>query len=69
MKSLLQPSELDRHFRWPRGRSLRLAKAGRIPHVKLPPKEEIRFDPDAIDNWLVTLATASMQRQEVANAN
>lgn len=41
--TLLKPSEVDLLFRYPAGRSLKLAKAGRIPHVVLP-DGEIRFD-------------------------
>jgi hypothetical protein len=47
----LKPSELDSRLRYPSGRSLRLARRGLIPHIKLP-DGEIRFDPDAVDRWL-----------------
>lgn len=41
--TLLKPREVDLLFRYPAGRSLRLAKAGRIPCVQLP-DGEVRFD-------------------------
>lgn len=41
--TLLTGRELDRILRYPRGRSLRLAKAGKLPHLKLP-DGEIRFE-------------------------
>jgi hypothetical protein len=40
--TLLKPSEVDLLFRYPAGWSLKLAKAGRIPHIVLP-DGEIRF--------------------------
>ncbi len=51
MEHLIEPRELDARLRYPRGRSLRLAKRGLIPCVRLP-DGEIRFDPDCIDSWL-----------------
>ena len=39
---LLMPREVDRLLRYPRGRSLRLAKAGKLPYVELP-DGEVRF--------------------------
>lgn len=39
---LLKPTEVDLLFRYPTGRALKLAKAGRIPHIVLP-DGEIRF--------------------------
>jgi hypothetical protein len=40
---LLTPREVDRLLRYPRGRSLRLAKAGRLPCIRLP-DGQIRFE-------------------------
>jgi len=40
---LLKQEEVDLALRYPNGRSVRLAKAGRIPHIILP-DGEIRFD-------------------------
>jgi excisionase family DNA binding protein len=42
-RNLLTPREVDVLLRYPRGRTLRLAKAGRIPCVRLP-DGEIRID-------------------------
>lgn len=49
--SLLTPREVDRIFRYPRGRTQRLAKAGKIDHIRLP-DGEIRFRPDQIEHLL-----------------
>lgn len=51
MTQLLKPSELDSMLRYPSGRSLRLARMGLIPHLKLP-DGEIRFDPRVVEGWL-----------------
>jgi predicted site-specific integrase-resolvase len=40
---LLTPREVDVLLRYPAGRTLRLAKAGRIPFIRLP-DGEIRID-------------------------
>jgi len=39
---LLKPGEVDLLMRYPRGRCARLAREGRLPHIKLP-DGEIRF--------------------------
>lgn len=44
---LLKPAEVDLLFRYPAGRALKLARAGRIPHIVLP-DGEIRFEESAI---------------------
>jgi hypothetical protein len=44
---LLTPEEVDRFFRYPRGRAARLAKAGKLPAIFLP-DGEVRFDREAI---------------------
>jgi len=49
--SLLKPREVDIIFRYPAGRTLRLAKAGRIPFVQLP-DGEFRFDKSVIEKIL-----------------
>lgn len=36
MPRLLTPTEVDRWLAWPLGRSERLAKRGKLPHVVLP---------------------------------
>ena len=51
MPTLLVPRELDRLLRYPRGRSLRLAKAGKLPHIVLP-DGEVRFDEEQIERLL-----------------
>lgn len=51
MIQFLKPSELDSRLRYPAGRSLRLARKGLIPHVKLP-DGEIRFDAGVVEQWL-----------------
>ncbi len=40
---LLKPREVDVLFRYPAGRTLRLAKAGKIAFIRLP-DGEVRFD-------------------------
>lgn len=51
MKTLLMPAQVDRILRYPRGRSARLARQGRLPHILLP-DGEIRFDQAEIDKLL-----------------
>jgi hypothetical protein len=48
---LLTAREVDRMLCYPRGRSVKLAKAGKIPHVLLP-DGEVRFDADALRDFL-----------------
>ena len=48
---LLTSRDLDRHLRYPRGRSVRLARRGLIPYIELP-DGEIRFDATVIRQWL-----------------
>jgi predicted site-specific integrase-resolvase len=45
---LLKPGEVSLLLRWQERRLLRLAKAGRIPHIVLP-DGEIRFEKAEID--------------------
>ena len=45
---LLLPDEVDRLLRYPPGRSERLARRGKLPHIQLP-DGAIRFEPEAID--------------------
>lgn len=62
------PREVDRLLRYPRGRSLKLAKAGKLPHVKLP-DGEIRFDASEIDRHLrTTFSRPTAEEREVAHA-
>lgn len=64
MGMLLTPRELDRMLRYPRGRSLKLAKAGKLPHIVLP-DGEVRFDEDEIEK---VLRPTTEQNREVACA-
>jgi hypothetical protein len=66
MSTLLMPREVDRHLRYPRGRSLRLAKSGKLPHVVLP-DGEVRFLQHEIDE-LLKLLRAPRREAEVAHA-
>ena len=66
MRNLLTPREVDRLLRYPRGRSLRLAKAGRVSCIRLP-DGEVRFDQSEIEKMLAS-TTAPAQEAEVAHA-
>jgi len=44
---ILTPEEVDRLLRYPRGRAVKLAKAGLLPAILLP-DGEVRFDRQAI---------------------
>jgi len=48
---LLKPEEVDLLLRYPSGRTLRLAKKGKIPFISLP-DGEIRFDEQHIQKLL-----------------
>ncbi len=48
---LLKPKQIDRILQWPFGKTLRLAKQGKIPHIILP-DGQIRFDSKDIDRLL-----------------
>jgi predicted site-specific integrase-resolvase len=63
MGSLLTPRELDRLLRYPRGRSMKLARAGKLPHIVLP-DGEVRFDEDEI----TALLKQPKSEQEAAHA-
>jgi hypothetical protein len=52
---LLTPEEVDRFFRYPRGRAARLAKAGMLPAIFLP-DGELRFDREAIAAALANMS-------------
>lgn len=43
----LTPEEIDRLFRYPRGRAVKLARGGMLPAVFLP-DGEVRFEREAI---------------------
>ena len=52
---LLTPREVDQLFRYPRGRAVKLAKAGLLPAIVLP-DGEIRFDHQAIANAIADMS-------------
>lgn len=63
MVTLLTPREVDQLLRYPRGRSVKLAKAGNLPAVFLP-NDEIRFQSGVIDEWI---SERSRPGEEVGN--
>ena len=63
MESLLTPREVDQLFRYPHGRSAKLAKAGELPAVFLP-DGEIRFQSGVIDEWI---SERSQPKKEAAH--
>lgn len=68
MTTLLMPREVDRIFRYPRGRAARLARDGKIPHITLP-DGELRFDQLQIERLLCPpVALAKAERREAVNA-
>lgn len=69
MTTLLMPREVDRLLRYPRGRSMKLARSGKLPHIKLP-DGEVRFDQAEIDRLLDSLRNPTPSAlKEVANAS
>ena len=69
MSTLLMPREVDRLLRYPRGRSARLAKAGKLPCITLP-DGELRFDQAEIERFLSSARTpATAAAQGGANAH
>lgn len=52
-KRLLKPKEVDLLLRYPAGRSMKLAKAGLLPFIRLP-DGEIRFDEKDVEQLLDT---------------
>lgn len=65
-KTLLMPREVDRILRYPRGRSLKLAKAGRLAFIRLP-DGEIRFDQSVIEK-ITTSVEAECEKVTCAHA-
>lgn len=59
---LLKPREVDLLFRYPAGRSLRLAKAGLLSYISLP-DGEIRFSEVEIQRLLKPPATTPLMEQ------
>ena len=64
MTTLLTPREVDRVLKYPRGRSLKLAKAGKLPHTTLP-DGEVRFDAEALSSFLQQSSSTAQERAEV----
>jgi hypothetical protein len=52
MDSLLCGNEVDRLLKWPLGRADRLARRGRLPHVRLP-DGSLRFEWTSIERLIV----------------
>lgn len=65
--SLLTPREVDVLFRYPAGRTARLAKAGRIAFILLP-DGEMRFDESEIRKLLSPHQNEPKDRRELACA-
>jgi predicted site-specific integrase-resolvase len=67
--TLLMPREVDRMLRYPRGRALRLARAGLIPVIRLP-DGELRFDEGDIAKLLTSqqIVTEIQQTTEAVHA-
>ena len=63
-KALLTPREVDQLLRYPRGRSAKLARTGKLPAVLLP-DNEIRFHPrtieDLVSRWRISADGASAE--------
>jgi hypothetical protein len=66
-KRLLKPREVDLIFRYPSGRTLRLAKVGRIPCIRLP-DGEIRFEESEIEKLLAGGASEAARPAHAAEA-
>ncbi|MCY2953427.1 MAG: hypothetical protein NTU53_15830 [Planctomycetota bacterium] len=64
MRNSLTPGEVDLYFKYPSGRTARLARVGRIASIKLP-DGEIRIDQATIEKLL---SNAAQAERMVANA-
>ena len=62
MERLILGRDVDRLCARPRGWATHQARAGKIPHLRLP-DGQIRFCPLAIENWLSSLAVASVHHR------
>ena len=49
--TLLFPEQIDELFQWPLGRASRLARRGKLSHIRLP-NGEIRFDEDEVSSLI-----------------
>ena len=59
---LLTPYEVDRLLRYPRGRAVRLARAGRILFLRLP-DGEIRFEQGEIEKLIAPAVSGRSNRR------
>jgi predicted site-specific integrase-resolvase len=66
MPLLLTPTEVDELLRFNPGRSLRLARSGKLPHIKLP-GGDIRFLESEIEKLLASGRTRSHREVPCAN--
>ena len=67
MIHLLQSADVDRRLAWPIGRAERLARRGRLPHVRLP-DGSIRFRWREIARMIEYVGTTTAEdRQEVGD--
>jgi hypothetical protein len=60
---LLKPNEVDIIFRYPNGRTQRLAKAGKIPFIELP-DGEMRIDERDIESLLACKIAAELKESD-----
>ncbi|GEM_PF-2917245 len=60
-QKLFTPAELDRILRYPRGRSARLARAGKLPAILLP-DGEVRFSAGEIDRLITAQRDTSAEQ-------
>ena len=68
MEPLLCGIEVDRRLKWSVGRADRLAKRGRLPHVRLP-DGSLRFEWTAIERLIIRVgddATTDTPRESEA---
>lgn len=63
MTTLLTPREVDQLFRYPRGRSVRLARAKVLPAVFFP-DGQIRFEREAIERPLADMTRDATRKGE-----
>jgi hypothetical protein len=70
MEILLCGSEVDRRLKWSIGHADRLARRGRLPHVRLP-DDSLRFEWSVIERLLVRVGDVAVEprgESEVSNA-
>lgn len=67
MESLLCGNEVDRRLKWPVGRADRLARRGRLPHIRLP-DGSLRFEWPAIEQLIVHVGNNASELREETEA-